>query len=54
MTEYAILLTGDWAHGEAGEDRWANVTAEERATTFARHDGAIEVRVCVPAPAGVA
>ena len=38
MTEYAILLTGDRAHGEAGENRWANATAEERAATFARHD----------------
>ena len=38
MTEYAILLTGDRAHGEAGENRWANATPEERAATFARHD----------------
>ena len=38
MTEYAILLAGDRAHGEAGENRWANATAEERAATFARHD----------------
>ncbi len=38
MTEYAVLLTGDRAHGEAGENRWANATAEERAATFARHD----------------
>lgn len=38
MTEYAILLTGDRAHGEAGENRCANATPEERAATFARHD----------------
>ena len=38
MTEYAILLTGDRAHGEAGENRWANATPEEGAATFARHD----------------
>ena len=38
MTEYAILLTGDRAHGEAGENRWANASPEERAATFARHD----------------
>ena len=38
MTEYAVLLTGDRAHGEAGENRWANATPEERAATFARHD----------------
>ena len=38
MTEHAVLLTGDRAHGEAGENRWANATPEERAATFARHD----------------